>query len=54
MITLDRPNNYCLVDSLRNMQYLLSILWLKKFNPKLLQGKKRPQADEIFRISLVK
>lgn len=54
MITLDCPIDYCIVDSLRNMQYLLSILWVKKFNPKLLQGKKKPKADEIFRISLVK
>ncbi len=54
MITLDRPTDYCIVDSLRNLQYLLAILWVKKFNPNLLQGKKKPKADEIFRISLVK
>ncbi len=54
MITLDRPIDYCIVDSLRNLQYLLAILWVKKFNPNLLQGKKKPKTDEIFRISLVK
>jgi len=54
MITLDCPANYCVTDSLRNLQYLLSILWVKKSNPSLLQGRKRPKANEIFRISLVK
>jgi len=54
MITLDCPTDHCVADSLRNLQYLLSILWLKKANPKLLQGEKRPNANEIFRISLVK
>lgn len=54
MITLDCPANYCLTDSLRNLQFLLSILWLKKKNPKLLQGEKKPKANEIFRMSLVK
>jgi len=54
MITLDCPANQRIADSLRNLQYLLSMLWLKKKNPKLLQGSKRPKADEIFRISLVK
>jgi hypothetical protein len=54
MITLDCPTSYCLTDSLRNLQYLLAILWIKKFNPNLLRGKKKPKANEIFRISLVK
>ena len=54
MITLDCPDNYCLRDSLRNLQYLLAILWVKKVNLKLLQGRMKPKADEIFRISLVK
>ncbi len=54
MITLDRPDNYYIRDSLRNYQYLLAMLWVKKRNPDLLQGKKRPNANEIFRISLVK
>jgi hypothetical protein len=54
MITLDCPANYCLTDSLRNLQYLLAILWIKKFNSNLLRGKKKPKANEIFRISLVK
>lgn len=54
MITLDCPANYCVTDSLRNLQYLLSILWVKKVNPNLLRGKKKPKANEIFRISLVK
>lgn len=54
MITLDCPSDYCIVDSLRNMQYLLAILWVKKSNPSLLQGRKKPNANEIFRISLVK
>jgi hypothetical protein len=54
MITLDCPANYCVTDSLRNLQYLLSILWVKKSNPSLLQGRKKPRANEIFRISLVK
>ena len=30
MITLDCPANYCITDSLRNLQYLLAILWVKK------------------------
>jgi len=54
MITLDCPANYCIADSLRNLQYLLSILWVKKANPRLLQGIRKPKASEIFRISLVK
>lgn len=54
MITLDSPQNYCVRDSLRNLQYLLAILWVRKENLNLLQGKKRPRANEIFRISLVK
>ena len=54
MITLDCPSNYCITDSLRNLQYLLAILWVKKSNPNLLQGRKKPKANEIFRISLVK
>jgi len=54
MITLDCPANHCITDSLRNLQYLLAILWLIKINPKLLQGRKKPRANEIFRISLVK
>ena len=54
MITLDCPQNYCIRDSLRNLQYLLAMLWVKKDNPSLLQGNKKPSANEIFRISLVK
>jgi hypothetical protein len=54
MVTLDCPANYCVTDSLRNLQYLLAILWVKKMNPKLLLGTKKPKANEIFRISLVK
>jgi len=54
MITLDSPSNYCIKDSLRNLQYLSSILWVKKEKEKLLQGLKKPNANEIFRISLVK
>jgi hypothetical protein len=54
MITLDCPADYCITDSLRNLQYLLAILWVRKFNPNLLQGRKKPKANEIFRISLVK
>jgi len=54
MITLDCPEDHCITDSLRNLQYLLAILWVKKKNPRLLQGKKKPNAKEIFRISLVK
>ena len=54
MITLDSPDDHCITDSLRNLQYLLAILWVKKANPRLLQGRKKPKANEIFRISLVK
>ena len=54
MITLYRPEGYCIINSLRNLQYLLAILWVKKNNPKLLQGTKKTSANEIFRISLVK
>ncbi len=54
MITLDRPKERCLIDSMRNMQYLLAILWVKKTNARLLMGLKKPHANEIFRISLVK
>ncbi len=54
MITLDCPANYYLRDSLRNLQYLSALLWVKKENPKLLQGIKKPKANEIFRISLVR
>jgi len=54
MITLDCPQNYCVRDSLRNLQYLLAILWVRKENPNLLRGESKPKANEIFRISLVK
>lgn len=54
MITLNCPTNYYVTDSLRNLQFLSSILWVKKKSPKLLQGIKKPKANEIFRISLVK
>lgn len=54
LVTLDCPVNYCITDSLRNLQYLLSILWVKKTNLRLLQGRKKPKANEIFRSSLVK
>mgnify|MGYP000884516623 CR=1 FL=1 len=54
MVTLDCPQNYCVRDSLRNLQYLVAILWVRKDNPGLLQGKSKPKANEIFRISLVK
>jgi len=54
MVTLDCPADYCVTDSLRNLQYLLAMLWVKKTNPKLLQGIRKPRANEIFRISLVK
>jgi hypothetical protein len=54
MVTLDCPVGYCITDSLRNLQYLLAILWAKKTKQKLLQGKRKPKANEIFRISLVK
>jgi len=54
MITLDCPANYCITDSLRNSQLLLAMLWIKKVNSRLLEGKKKPNFSEIFRISLVK
>lgn len=54
MITIDAPADYCIKDSLRNLQFLSAILWVKKENPKLLEGNKKPKANEIFRISLVK
>jgi hypothetical protein len=54
MITLDSPNNYRVRDSLRNLQFLSAILWVKKENPDLLRGNKKPTANEIFRISLIK
>lgn len=54
MVTLDKPHECCLADSMRNMQYLLAILWVKKTNARLLMGLKKPKANEIFRISLVK
>jgi len=53
MITLDSPVDYCITDSLRNLQYLSAILWVKENNSKFLQGKKKPNAKEIFRISLL-
>ena len=52
MITLDAPSDYFIKDSLRNLQYLLAILWLKKTNPALLSGTKKLNAKEIFRVSL--
>jgi hypothetical protein len=52
MITLDRPVNHYITDSVRNYQYLLAVLWLKKKNPYLLKGEKKPSEKEIFRISL--
>jgi hypothetical protein len=53
MITLNRPANYHIIDSIRNYQYLLAIMWIKKKNPRLLNGQKKPNAREIFRTSLI-
>ncbi len=50
MITIDRPKEYCIKDSLRNFQYLLSILWMKKVDEKLLQ--KNLEAKHIFRLGI--
>lgn len=54
MITLNLPRNYCHRDCLRNLQYFLAMFWVKKDNPDLFRGEKKPKSNEIFRISLVK
>lgn len=51
-VTLDQPKEYCIKDSLRNYQYLLSILWMKKTNEKLLKGEKKLKAKDIFRLGI--
>lgn len=51
-VTLDKPREYCIKDSLRNYQYLLSILWMKKTDEKLLRGQKKLSARDIFRLGI--
>jgi len=51
-VTLDKPKEYCIKDSLRNYQYLLSILWMKKTDEKLLKGQRKLSARDIFRLGI--
>lgn len=51
-VTLDEPKEYCIKDSLRNYQYLLSILWMKKTDEKLLKGQRKLSAKDIFRLGI--
>lgn len=52
LITLDKPEEKCVKDSLRNYQYLLSILWMKKTDEKLLKGQRKLSAKNIFRLGI--
>ena len=52
LITLDKPVEHCVKDSLRNYQYLLSMLWLKKTDEKLLKGQRKLSAENIFRLGI--
>lgn len=51
-ITLDKPREHCVKDSLRNYQYLLSMLWMKKTDEKLLKGQRKLSARNIFRLGI--
>jgi len=51
-ITLDKPEQHCVKDSLRNYQFLLSILWMKKTDEKLLRGQRKLSARNIFRLGI--
>lgn len=51
-VTLDEPREHCIRDSLRNYQYLLAILWMKKTDEKLLKGEKKLSARHIFRLGI--
>lgn len=53
-ITMNRPEKHCVKDSLRNYQYLLSMLWMKKTDEKLLMliGQKNLSAKYIFRLGI--
>lgn len=51
-VTVDKPPQYCVKDSLRNYQYLLSILWMKKTDEKLLKGEKKLSSQNIFRLGI--
>jgi hypothetical protein len=51
-ITLDKPEKHCVKDSLRNYQYLLSMLWMKKTDEKLLKGQRKLSAENIFRLGI--
>jgi hypothetical protein len=52
LITLDKPEEHCMKDSLRNYQYLLSMLWMKKTDAKLLKGQRKLSARNIFRLGI--
>lgn len=54
LITLNRPEKHCVKDSLRNYQFLLSMLWMKKTDEKLLIliGQKNLSANYIFRLGI--
>jgi len=52
LITLDKPEEHCVKDSLRNYQYLLSMLWMKKTDEKLLKGQRKLSARNIFRLGI--
>jgi hypothetical protein len=52
LITLDKPEEHCVKDSLRNYQYLLSMLWMKKTDEKLLRGQRILSARNIFRLGI--
>jgi len=52
LITLDKPEKHRVKDSLRNYQYLLSILWMKKTDEKLLKGQRKLSARNIFRLGI--
>jgi hypothetical protein len=52
LITLDKPKEHCIKDSIRNYQYLLSMLWMKKTDEKLLRGQKKLSARNIFRLGI--
>ncbi len=51
-VTLNKPKEYCIKDSLRNYQYLLSILWMKKTDAKMLKGQRKLSARDIFRLGI--
>jgi hypothetical protein len=52
LVTLDKPEKHCVKDSLRNYQYLLSMLWMKKTDEKLLKGQRKLSARNIFRLGI--